>query len=56
MPADCDDPALWGHSRAAHRVFGWCSDCEGRRAVEEVIAWRDRENDAHEARAVVCGG
>jgi hypothetical protein len=46
MPADFHPPP--GHSRAAHRVHGWCGDCRGHTALEEVIAWRVRENEVHE--------
>ncbi|NEA42766.1 hypothetical protein [Streptomyces sp. SID11385] len=38
-----------GHSRAAHRVHGWCSHCPGRTAAEEVIAWRSEAADRHAA-------
>ncbi|WP_327594689.1 hypothetical protein [Streptomyces chartreusis] len=43
------DPALWGHSSAAHRVHGWCADCPGRDAAQEAVEWRVRENRRHEA-------
>ncbi|WP_328434571.1 hypothetical protein [Streptomyces sp. NBC_00425] len=35
-----------GHSRAGHRVFGWCSRCTGREVWEELLAWRTRQNQA----------
>ncbi|MGY3199720.1 hypothetical protein [Streptomyces sp. TE5632] len=35
-----------GHSRAAHRAFGWCSRCPGRELWEELLAWRRRDNEA----------
>lgn len=37
-----------GHSRAGHRVHGWCSLCPGREVWEELLAWRTRENDQHD--------
>lgn len=39
---------LAGHSRAAHRVHGWCSKCPGRELWEEILAWRQRENQVHD--------
>lgn len=33
-----------GHSRAGHRVHGWCSMCPGRELWEELLAWRRRDN------------
>ncbi|MFJ1607037.1 hypothetical protein ACIOHS_27245 [Streptomyces sp. NPDC088253] len=35
-----------GHSRAGHRAFGWCSRCPGREVWEELLAWRQRDNQA----------
>ncbi|MFD9903913.1 hypothetical protein [Streptomyces sp. NPDC059063] len=35
-----------GHSRAGHRVHGWCSRCPGREVWEELLAWRLRENES----------
>lgn len=35
-----------GHSRAGHRAFGWCSRCPGREVWEELLAWRQRDNEA----------
>ncbi|MCX4406449.1 hypothetical protein OG840_33890 [Streptomyces sp. NBC_01764] len=35
-----------GHSRAGHRAFGWCSRCSGREVWEELLAWRQRDNEA----------
>lgn len=35
-----------GHSRAGHRVHGWCSRCPGREVWEELHAWRTRDNQA----------
>lgn len=35
-----------GHSRAGHRVHGWCSLCPGREVWEELQAWRARDNKA----------
>lgn len=43
--ADTDVPAPPGHSRAGHRVHGWCSKCPGRELWEELHAWRSRENE-----------
>ncbi len=34
-----------GHSRAGHRVHGWCSRCPGREVWEELLAWRLRDNE-----------
>lgn len=34
-----------GHSRAGHRVHGWCSRCPGREVWEELLAWRTRANE-----------
>lgn len=34
-----------GHSRAGHRVHGWCSLCPGREVWEELAAWRRRDNE-----------
>ncbi|MGA5202793.1 hypothetical protein [Streptomyces variegatus] len=48
VPAD-DRPAPWGHSTAAHRVFGACSHCRDYSVEEEVIQWRNRENKRHAA-------
>ncbi|MFZ4266610.1 hypothetical protein [Streptomyces arboris] len=36
------------HSRAAHRVLGFCTACKGREWWEEVHAWRVRENEQHD--------
>jgi hypothetical protein len=33
------------HSRAGHRVHGWCSRCPGREVWEELLAWRTRANN-----------
>ncbi|PSK57976.1 hypothetical protein B0E38_01821 [Streptomyces sp. 111WW2] len=41
--------APWGHSSAAHRAHGFCSDCHGRSTVDELVAWRVAENRRHEA-------
>lgn len=38
------------HSRAAHRVHGWCSKCTGRELWEELAAWRARENREFDVR------
>ncbi|MCX4609393.1 hypothetical protein [Streptomyces mirabilis] len=35
-----------GHSRSGHRAFGWCSRCPGREVWEELLAWRQRDNEA----------
>ncbi|WP_399879965.1 hypothetical protein ACGH7X_00065 [Streptomyces sp. BBFR51] len=37
-----------GHSRAGHRVHGWCSRCPGRELWEELLAWRTRDNELHD--------
>lgn len=37
-----------GHSRAGHRVHGWCSVCPDREVWEELVAWRARENRAND--------
>jgi hypothetical protein len=29
-----------GHSRVAHARLGFCSDCDGRTAADEIDAWR----------------
>lgn len=51
MPADDPHTAPWGHSRAAHRVHGWCAHCTGRTAMDEAAAWRVRENETQRAEA-----
>ncbi|MEU7323409.1 hypothetical protein ABZ682_23085 [Streptomyces griseoviridis] len=48
---ETQEPALLhvappGHSRAGHRAFGWCSRCSGREVWEELLAWRQRDNEA----------
>lgn len=50
-PPDHQRPeaAPLGHSRAAHRVHGWCADCTGRTVGEELVAWRVEENRREEA-------
>ncbi|MCX4458663.1 hypothetical protein OOK58_42910 [Streptomyces sp. NBC_01728] len=49
-PTSEDPPKLHvappGHSRAGHRAFGWCSRCPGREVWEELLAWRQRDNEA----------
>lgn len=34
------EPIPLGHQIAAHTLFGWCSACPGRSAVDEANAWR----------------
>lgn len=34
------DRRLFGHSQAAHRLFGWCANCAGRTVRQELVAWR----------------
>ena len=34
------DRRLFGHSRTAHKLFGWCSNCRDRTLRQEVVAWR----------------
>lgn len=34
------DARLFGHSRAAHKLFGWCASCPDRTVRQEVDAWR----------------
>lgn len=34
------DRRLFGHSRAAHRLFGWCASCPDRTMRQGVDAWR----------------
>jgi hypothetical protein len=43
------EAAPWGHSTAAHRAHGFCSDCHDRSTFDELVAWRVRENRRHEA-------
>ena len=49
-PATPADPSVapLGHSRAAHRVFGWCAHCRDYGPAQEVAAWRLREQDLHD--------
>lgn len=37
-----------GHSRAAHRVHGYCAACPGIEPVDELAAWRARANAHHD--------
>lgn len=39
-PAAAVPDAPWGHSRATHRVHGWCAHCKGYTAADEAVAWR----------------
>lgn len=34
------DARLFGHSRSAHKLFGFCASCPDRTMREEVVAWR----------------
>ena len=34
------DRRLFGHSRTAHRLFGWCANCRDHTLRQEVVAWR----------------
>lgn len=34
------DRRLFGHSAAAHRLFGWCANCAGRTVRQELVQWR----------------
>jgi hypothetical protein len=42
-PSDQPNPARapWGHSSAAHFLFGFCAQCKGRTWAAEVGAWRE---------------
>ncbi|MEW2568329.1 hypothetical protein [Streptomyces sp. NPDC047070] len=46
--ADTSATAPPSHSRAGHRVHGWCSMCPDREVWEELQAWRARENGRHD--------
>ena len=34
------DARLYGHCRAAHRLFDFCANCAGYTLRDEVVAWR----------------
>lgn len=44
------------HSRASHRVHGWCWHCREHTPYKEITAWRTRENATHEARDTTATG
>ncbi|WP_405759450.1 hypothetical protein OG234_13230 [Streptomyces sp. NBC_01420] len=49
LSPDTDPGPGAGHSRAAHRVHGWCALCAGYGYAREALAWRVRENRREEA-------
>lgn len=56
-PATPADPSVapLGHSRSAHRVFGWCAHCRDYGPYQEVAAWRLRESDLCDRYAAIRG-